>query len=426
MRVLIVSKEGDGAGIAYKLTCEGHYVDLWIEDSHYKDCLKGYVHRPDSWRPVVAKADLVLCDMVGYSKYADIFRRLGKPVLCCNPVGDVLELNRQKGMEAFHKLGINTPPSQSFNSIQEAEKLEWKNETGYVLKADGNLDCGKTYLCETEEIYKWALSTLKDANKILVQELIPKEDSVEVSTEGWFNGIDFVEPFNHTFEEKHHMPGGIGKMHGCSGNIVIPVLKPTPLVKATTMRFALILSKAGYRGPVDVNCIVTKDKVYALELTCRFGFDAFEALMTGLTESVGGFLFDVATGIKKQMSLSRNASGYDYLSAVRVHRDPYPMCKPDEIKEPDKGMPICGLNEQDMKFVYLCDVYRNKEDEQIKYAASDGVVLKATSFGRSVKEAQHRVYKLCKNIKAIDVAYANDIGNRVDKDIERLKEWGWL
>ena len=141
--------------------------------------------------------------------------------------------------------------------------------------------------------------------------------------------------------------------------------------------------------------------------------------MTGLNEPIGGFFFDVATGIKKTMDIRK-----DYLIAVRVSRDPYPYAKPADLKEPDKGMPICGLTPLDMKFTYLCDVYKN--GEQLKYAASDGVVLKATAFGRTVKEAQHRVYKICKNIKAIDIAYANDIGDRVDHDMNLLKEWGWL
>jgi len=419
MRVLIISKEGDGAGIAYKLICEGHAVDLWIEDKNYKDCLRGFVERPTSWRPCVAKADLIICDMVGYSEHEDMFKRLGKPTLCCNAAGDILELDRQRGMAAFHKLGINTPPSQDFKNAKDAAKLKWVNEAGYVVKGSGNLDVGKTYVCDTEELYQWALTTMTDMHDIVVQERIPKEGSVEVSTEGWFNGIDFIHPFNHTFEEKHYFPEDIGKMTGCAGNVVLPMENPSRLAKETVMKFGPLLRKASYRGPLDVNCIVTKDKLYALELTCRFGYDAIEALMTGLNEPIGGFFFDVATGIKKSMKL-RN----DFLITVRISRDPYPYAKPCDLDEPDKGMPICGLNITDMKFTYLCDVY--KDGDQLKYAASDGVILKATAFGRTVKEAQHRVYKICKNVKAIDIAYSPGIGDRVDKDIASLKEWGWL
>ena len=419
MRVLILSKEADGTSICYKLAKEGHHVDLWIADARFKDALRGFVNRPLSWRPLVASADLIICDMVGFSQYASLFQRLGKPVLCCNATADTLELDRSHAMEVFTKLGINTPVTYTYKNTDEAKKLPWTNDAGYVIKISGNADVGKTYLCPTDELYQWALSTVPSGVDIVIQELIPKTDSVEVSTEGWFNGIDWIHPFNHTFEEKQYLSGGIGKMTGCSGNIVLPIEKPNRLVEETVMKFKPILSKAGYRGPIDVNCIVTKDKLYALELTCRFGFDAFEALMTGMVEPVGAFLFDTATGIKKSMDIRT-----DFLISVRITRDPYPYCSPSDITESDKGMPICGLNDTDMKFTYLADVY--KDGDQLKYAASDGVILKATAFGRSVKEAQHRVYKICKNVQAIDIAYRNDIGDRVDGDLKLLRDWGWV
>lgn len=419
MRVLILSKEADGASIAYKLSKEGHHVDFWVENKEYKNNLLGFVNRPASWRPLVASADLVVCDMVGFSQYASMFQRLGKPTLCCNAVLDALELNRHNGMEAFNRLGINTPVTFTFSSVSEAKKLNWTNDAGYVIKVSGNLDVGKTYLCETEELYQWALSTIPPNSDLIIQELIPKDDSVEISTEGWFNGVDWIYPFNHTFEEKQYLSGNIGKMTGCSGNVVLPVEGSNKLIEETIMKFKPLLTKAGYRGPLDINCIVTKDKLYALELTCRFGYDAIDALITGLNEPLGALLFDTATGIKKSMDIRT-----EFLIAVRVTRDPYPYCTPADVDEPDKGMPICGLNDTDMKFTYLCDVY--KDGDTLRYAASDGVILKATAFGRSVKEAQHRAYKICNNIKAIDIAYRNDIGDRVERDLKLLRDWSWL
>lgn len=419
MKILIVSKEGDGAGVAYRLMTEGHDVHLWIKDNKYKDALRGIVNRPPAWKPMVRDSDLIICDMVGFSQYEDLFKRLGKPTLSCNKIADMLELDRSKGMAVFKRLGINTPTSQTFKNIQEAEGLEWKNEAGYVVKASGNLDTGKTYVCDSEEIYKWALSTMAGATDIVVQDRIPKEGSVEISTEGWFNGRDFVKPFNHTWEEKRLMAGDIGKMTGCMGNVVMAFQRPTYLAECTVMRFKPLLERMEYRGPIDVNCIVTKDKIYALEFTMRMGYDAVEALMTGLNEPMGAFLYEMALGTKISMDIRS-----DFLLAIRVTRDPYPYAEPHEIEESDKGMPISGLTETDMKFVYLCDVM--KKDGQLQYAASDGVLLKATSFGRSVKEAQSRAYKICKNVEAIDIAYRNDIGDRVEKNLDSLRAWGWI
>lgn len=419
MRILILSKEGDGVSIAYKLSTEGHAVDLWIEHPDQRDMLKGFVNRVDAWRPHVSKADLIICDMVGMSKHLELFQRLGKPTLCCNEMADALELNRRLGMQIFQKLGINIPTTQYFKTSKEAASLKWKCPSGYVVKASGNLDCSKTYVCDNEEIYQWALTTMQKGKDFVVQEVVSSADTIEVSTEGWFNGTGWISPFNHTWEEKRHMPGAIGKMTGCMGNVVLATDKPSRLAQETVIKLAPLLAKSGYRGPMDVNCIVAKDKLYALEFTARFGFDAFEALMTGLNEPVGGFLFDVALGVKKEMDIRR-----DFLIAISVIRDPYPFVEPKEVKEPDKGMPITGITALDSKFIYLCDVM--KDANQIKYAAGSGIVYKATAFGRSVDEAQHRAYRICKNVKSIDLAYRNDIGKRVPNDLKRLREWGWL
>src|SRR5260221_392991 len=152
------------------------------------------------------------------------------------------------------------------------------------------------------------------------------------------------------------MADGVGKIKGCMGNVVLVCAKPTKLVQSTVMRLAPLLKQANYRGPIDVNCIVTKDKVYGLEFTCRMGYDAIESLMIGLREPVANLLFETALGVKKSMDIRT-----DFLMTVRVTRDPYPYAEPEELDEPDKGMPICGLTEKDMEFVYLCDVYK-KDD----------------------------------------------------------------
>src|SRR5258708_3734366 len=357
MRILMLSKEGDGAGVAYKVVKEGHHVDFWIKDPKYKDAQRGIVSRPPAWRNLLGSDDRVVCDMVGFGEQADTFRKLGKPSLSCNSLGDCMELDRKRGMEVFRKLGINIPKTQYFKSIEEAAKLEWKSDVGYVIKASGNLDTSKTYLCEDERIYKWALPTLKGADDIIVQELIPEESAVEVSTEGWFNGTEFLEPFNHTFEEKFFMGDGIGKMTGCMGNVVLVCPKPTKLVEATVGKYKGVLAKANYRGPIDINCMVTKESVFALEMTCRMGYDAVESLMTGLKEPMGNLLFETALGTRKSMDIRT-----DFLMTVRVTRDPYPYAEPCDVDEDDKGMPICGLTEKDMDFVYLCDVYKKGEE----------------------------------------------------------------
>lgn len=407
MRVLILSPEAHSAGLAHRLAKEGHHVDFWVEDKEYKNTLKGYVEHPESWRPVMAHADLVVCDTPGYSKYAELFAKLGKPMLGLNPVVDVLETDLTRGFAALNKLGIKTPELFLFSNVKEAQGLDWTNPAGYVIRMQS--DYSDMYVCETRELYEWALSVIPPQSKIMVTAHYPKDACAHVMVGGWFNGIDWIEPFNYTF----------GSRHGC---IVSPVSKDAKLVKATTSRLAPILSRAGYRGPIALKCILMEDDVHVVDIKCTLGKMSFEALMTGMTEPVGACLFDVATGIKKHIVMAKNVSGYDFLGAVPVsHNHEYEKGEPIES---GVGMPICGLTEQDMKFAYFHDM--QKGESCPKHNGDYEHVMTATSFGRSTKEVQHRINKLCKNIKAIGIHYPDDVSKDADKNINQLKEWGWL
>jgi hypothetical protein len=398
VRVLILSKEGVGASIAYKLSLEGHSVDLWIEDGAYKDTLKGYVNRPDSWRPLTVSADLVLSDSAGFSKYGEVFGRLGKPMIGFNLVGDVLELNYRKGAEALNKVGIKTPAYLEAETVSEALQLDWQSDNGYVVNV-----YGEDYICQTEEIYNWVLSKLKPSDSVYVYENLKTDKTVEVYIEGWFNGINWVEPFNQTLCIE-------------DGAIVMPVDKMNKLIKSTIFRLTPVLSLAGYRGPVSLKCIVTETDVYVVCIKCSFNDESIDALMTGLTEPVGAFLFDISTGVKKQMNLAKSVAGFDFLGSSEV-------CVEYEKDEDNKGLPICGLTDQDMKFTYLYHVYKGQSC--IYATGADDHLLTATAFGRSVKEVQHRINKLGKNIKSLEVYYADNF-NDADRDINLLKEWGWI
>ena len=414
MRILIISKDGDGLGIAHRMEMEGHSVSMYIQDPRFKLAGRGLIRRVQSWRPELASADLVLCDMVGFGRHERLLRRFGVPTLGCSAVADLLELDRGKSMELFQRVGMTLPETLTCNSPSEARLLlrDWE-PPGYVLKPFNNQSTAKTLVVRDPDIMEWALSQYGPGDKLLVQRIV---DGVEVSTEGWFNGRAWVKPFNHTFEEKRFLPGGLGPNTGCMGNVVVPA-GMNRLVEETVLRLGPFLKKIGYRGPVDVNSIVNEMGAHVLEITPRFGYDAIEALAEGLREPLADFLFDMATGIKTYMDLPMT----DKMIAVRLSLPPWPGGQPQAAQA---GMPIKGLNAQNLKHIYLTDVMR--EGDEYKWAAGDGVLMKVTARGRTVDEARRRAYRTIGNLTIQDVQYRKDIGAHVDGDVERLKAWGYM
>jgi phosphoribosylamine-glycine ligase len=56
-----------------------------------------------------------------------------------------------------------------------------------------------------------------------------------------------------------------------------------------------------------------------------------------------------------------------------------------------------------------------------------GVLGVATAKGTDVREARRRVYRTVQNaVTSRVVQYRDDIGVIQEKDLQTLKEWGWL
>lgn len=421
VKILIISETGDGLGLAQRLMSEGNDVAMWIKSPDYPKSGLGIIDRPTTWRERLAWSDFVMCDMVGFGHLEGVFRRMGKPFLACSEAMDQMELDRKKGMEIFQKSGIETPETWSFGDVTSAKEAIAGQpfEGGFVLKPDGNIGTGKTLVIKNQDEMKWAFSTYKPGTSMTIQRVV---DGVEVSTEGWFNGRDFIRPFNHTFEEKRFMEGNLGPNTGCMGNVVL-ARDSNKLTQATVERLKPFLVKIGYRGPVDVNCIVNEKGAYALEATARFGYDAIEALVEGLKESPLDLFFETAMGTKKEMAITE-----DSMIAVRLSVPPYPL---EDVKQPDWGDPIGGVNVDNINHIFLCNVFADHEDSLFKVAPADGLVLKVTARGRKqggdyTGEARERVYRTLGNITCSNKQYRLDIGKRVNGDMAKLIGWGWL
>lgn len=413
-----MSKEGDGLGVAHRMTMQDQKVWFWIKEPRFKLAGKGIVERVESWRSVIGRADVVIADMVGFGVLEETFKALGKPCISISQVLEQAELQRGLGMQLFHIAGIAIPETYQCKNAAEAKAKikEQPFEPGWVLKPDGNKATSKTLMIKDKEELEWGISQV-GTGSLIIQRLV---DGIEVSTEGWFNGRDFVRPYNHTFEEKKFLVDNLGPATGCMGNVVLRS-DSNRLTRATVEKLKPFLSTIGYRGPVDVNCIVSATRAYALEITSRMGYDAIEALLEGLREPIIDLFFEVAAGTKKEMNVTT-----DTMMAVRLSIPPWPMAKP---KENDNGEPVLGLTDAVLKHVAATDLYF--ESGKYYTAGGDGVLLKATAVGTPqasdlTTEVSKRVYRTLGNIRVNGKQYRTDVGKRVNRDWKQLKEWGWV
>jgi len=425
--ILLISKEGDGLGAAQRMSLEGCRVHVWIAEERFAKAGLGMVDRVQDWRAHAPSADFIITDCVGLGNLEPEIKSLGKPILGCSAVLDKIELDRALGMRLFDTAGVATPETHPFNNLAEAQRLRkempWQN--GWVIKPSGNLSTAKTMVVKVETEWDPSLARLSpDCNGILQRCL----NGIEVSTEGWFNGQDFLTPMNHTFEEKRFLAGGLGVNTGCMGNVVLAApLAGDALTHSTVARLSGFLRQIGYRGPLDINCIVNENGAYALEATSRMGYDAVEALAEGLTVPLCDFLYEVACGTTDKCPLTDQA-----MIAVRLSIPPWPVRKPDQSSA---GETLDGIDDSTLPHLFLTDLY--KEKGSYKTAGGDGVLLKATAKGPVggkrgngpldyTGAARRKVYSLLDSLSISGKQYRVDIGERVNKEMAQLKEWGWL
>lgn len=418
MKILIISKSGDGFGIAQKMQEEGHEIRIWVKEDGFDFVLKNIIEQVSSWRPSASSwADLVIADMVGFGRMATTLDSFDVAHVGFNQIADMMELDRAKQMQLFSKFGIETPETESFPNPTAAKSiLDGWAKPGYAIKPSGNLDTGKTFVVQDEETYNWALEQFSGDQDLVVQKII---EGVEISTEGWFNGEDWLSPFNHTIEYKRFLVDNLGPNTGCSGNLVWAVDKPEKdRFVENIKKLAPFLKAAGYKGPIDINTIATANDIFALEITARIGYDAIEALYEiSEPQDLGEIFANLGRdGEPVDLPVKQGQFGI----AVRLTIPPYPHRRVDKR---DKGLPILGVPE-DFEHFYLADVFLN--NNLLQWSASDGVLMKVGASGRNIKEAISKVYERAGSVRAEGLQYRTDIASDAERSIAQLRRWGYL
>jgi phosphoribosylamine--glycine ligase len=361
--------------------------------------------------------DLILNDMVGTGKVCDRLAEKGKLVIGGGTFNDKLELDREYGNKVATSLTeAKSPHTISISKSNELMNLLESSDKPHVIKPLGNKKPGLT-LVSKDKTNRMLKSVVKNwANELtpcIVQETL---DGIEISTEGWFNGKSWVKPFNHTIEHKRLMEGDKGVQTGCMGNVVWST-EGDKLTTAVLEPLAQLLEKVDYVGPLDINCIVNEKEAFFLEFTARPGYDAIQAW----AELIKAPLFDYLYGIASQQK--ENFDTHEGCAiAVRMSVFPFPG---EEDVDEWIGIKVIDPPKEAMRHIWLADVM--EKDGELLLAGVDGVVGCVTSRGSTVRECQRRAYRTINNITLTDdIQYRSDIGHSVEKDKEKLVEWGWL
>lgn len=418
MRFMFLSETGDGLGLALRLKDLGHTVGVHIRDRRCQLNYEGLLFKPLDWqRDFLTKDTVVIFDSNGGGKTGDRLSTQGYAVFVGSTIADQLEFDRDIAFELMGQVGIKLPHYETFYDWETARSFVKRNDQKWVFKASGDL-------VRDHAIHSYVASDAEDMIRMLdyyesvavhkpdfeLQEFI---DGVAISTEGWFNGHEFMRPFNHTVERKQTMNENLGPSAGCAGNLVWSWTRGTNhVIEEGLAKLAPVLEEYGYLGPIDLNTIVTESGVWALELTPRFGFDAMPALLELLEGDPGELIASVAR--KEYPKDMRVKSGY--ASAVRINVPPYPA----EQFVHEGNVPVRGFEREDLSHLFFYDVMLNDKDQFVTSPAY-GAVVAITGWAQDPRQSLEHPYKLARQAKIPDKMYRTDLREVLTQDIARFE-----
>jgi phosphoribosylamine---glycine ligase len=423
MSFFIISEGGDGLGLATRLQAEGHKTSIWIKEGDLASRGENLVtksERPD-FNPVI------IADCTGSGSVLDLYRDSGAKTFGGSSFSDKLEVDRKFASSVFREAEIKQPSSKEFSgpgswleakdfisNLEGDDKLVFKPEG----KNSGNIP---SYVSKDREDMLKALDMYErkfgsSEASFIIQEFV---EGIDISTEGWFSKDHFVRPFNHTLERKHFLNDDIGPSGGCTGNVVWACDEPDCLLCRELVKLGDILDKNQYTGPIDINCVITKEgEAYALEFTPRFGYDAFPTLLYGLFDGDFGAFINGSSGGDAPESMSLRSG---YAAGVRVSVPPWPS---EDFKSKG-GLFIKGLDVKDItegKF-YCYEVSRKEDSEELYTSEGVGIIGVAIGYGSSIEEAFDKAYRFIKGIHITDMQYRTDLAEVFKSDLRKISRY---
>src|SRR5579863_1895355 len=327
----MISKYVSGLPLLVRCQLEGSETLLYTTKKKTHQAGDGLVDQTDNlgvflkWKP-----DGIIMDCTGLGTLADTLIKMGLPVYGGSSLHDSMEFDRNDFLSLCEHVGIHVPSTFTTKHFKEAIAYVQKKKEPFALKIEGEKYAGSSYTyvgksvedtLEMLEIYR---EHIKGTVTINVQDV---KKGVEVSTEGFFDGKQFLpDSVTHTFERKKFMEGDLGPAIGCAGDCVM-FAQGFGVFEKGLQKLQPALSKLEYYGQIDLNTIVDEDgKVWALESTTRFGYNAIFGFMNLLKMPLSDFLMMAARRTLKKIPHSE-----DFALSVTLSVPPFPQEKGDGI-----------------------------------------------------------------------------------------------
>lgn len=438
MKILFISRSGDGADIALRMKLAGNDVKLWIEESKYDDTFEGLIEKVFAWKPWVPWCDLVVFDQ-NSKGLAAIHTSIGnaKPMFGGSEFGLKLEKDRKFGRKIMNDIGFEALESIEFRTIPDVIKHLKSHKVRHVVKPSGDKIKSHHIIIGEDEDNEDVIALLDafEGQNIPFDyiEVEERKIGIEIGCGAFLAGKSgFVSP-DINFEHKHSATGAMGFLTGETGTVLRSVPSTNKFFIDTLAKAASVFERESYIGQIDINCILDPKtgRIYCLEWTPRLGYPAI-FIQDEAQDLPWADLFMM---LARQMSFDNLVSNEWCIGAVYMTPG-FPS--DDEVKKRSYQYPIFGteLFSKEKGVVDTLPEHVHFLEAKTKNGAlvtakGNGMPFVATAKGETIQKAQKALYGLLdkKNVDRPWVPngwYRTDIGDRVIDQLTDLERLGIL
>jgi phosphoribosylamine--glycine ligase len=437
MRVLLLDYYGTDGMLDFALRCVAHGHDVrWHFKRDERNARVGEGLLPkevrvQEWREWMRWADVVvLADNTKYLAEVDHWRRRERiPVVGATADAAAWELDRKVGQGIFKKAGIDVPEFREFSDYDSAIAYVKKQGRAFVSKPSyDEVDKSLSYVGKSPADLVYMLSRWKKASKLkgsfILQE---KVSGCEMAVGGWFGHHGFNEGWCENWEFKSLMAGDKGPNVGEMGTVVRYVRR-SKLAEKVLKPLEDALSRVGYCGYVDVNCIIDEHGTpWPLEFTMRMGWPTFNIQQALNPGDPVEWLASLSEG--------RDARPWTYglISTgvvLAIPQFPYGKTKPEDMI----GVPITGVTGSNLPNIHPCGVMQGVAPQDVNgkvvemptWMTAADYVLVASGVGRTVRQSRARAYRILEEIKVpASPFWRPDIGQRLKAQLPEIQRRGF-
>lgn len=422
MKILYIDTDGVCIDMALRAGWEGHDVKCFISPQKCSNIGKGLVTRVSTWQDHMRWADLIVMTGVGkYMRELDGYFDKGFPIMGTNWSAAQLEIDREVGMQAFERTGMDCLDYRQFSNYDEGIAYVKRTKGTFVSKPlHDNADKSTSYVSSGPDDMQFMLEKWKKEGKTYPFILQEKLDLVgEVGVAGWFGPGGWGDVWEEDFEHKKLCAGNIGPNTGEMGN-VMKYVDDSKLARDFLLPLTDTLHALKFVGCFAMGLLVHGNgDIHPSECTARLGWPITFTQTNLHRGSMPEFFAGLLAG-QTHMKVRRE---HACVHVIGIRPFPYDSMADDTICD---GYPLFDVDQESIDHIHLAQVKAGDVNGKPGFVTAGSYVCAVVDKGSSVTQACERSFKRTKALRIPNSPiYRNDIGKDLDRVLEVLQKKGY-